>query len=154
MIHIKSADAIHQYDEQGRAITTWDDKKCAWIVNPEFENQEIDWWGNDNDFPAGKTLKDFISSNPTWDKKPDITVKWTWKTKHDMIACLGAPTSIPEREWYDKTIFPFSDSRSWGHLEYNKEEAIMYLGKYCGFNKNSTTVVTYNNEVIFEGILE
>ena len=38
MIKIKSTDAYHQYDKEGRAITTWDHKKCSWIINSEVVN--------------------------------------------------------------------------------------------------------------------
>lgn len=154
MIRIVSQSAIHQYDENGRAITTWDSKKCSWIVNEEFENEDIDWWGEDNDFPAGTTLKEFLRNNPNWDKIPDISVTWTWETKEDMMKCLGRPTSIQEIEWYAKEKFPNSTTRSWGYIDAPKETAVESFGKYCGFNKFSNTKVSYNGEVIFEGKLE
>ena len=47
MIRIICQDGIHQYDNKGNAITTWDNKKCSWIVNPEYENEKIDWWGKE-----------------------------------------------------------------------------------------------------------
>ena len=112
MIKIKMQDANHQYDEQDRAITTWDSKKCTWIVNTEFENEKIDWWGQDNDFPRGCTLSDFIENNPDWDKKPDIVVTWTWNTKQSMMSGFRDSNS----EWYNKHQFPYSESRDWDTL--------------------------------------
>ena len=76
MIYITSQDAYHQYDDNGNAITTWDTKKCAWIVEKEYENEKINWWGRDNDFPAGYTLSEYIQAFPNWNERPDITVKW------------------------------------------------------------------------------
>lgn len=172
MIRIVSQSAIHQYDENERAITTWDSKKCSWIVNEEFEDEDIDWWGEDNDFPVGETLKEYLSRNPTWDIKPNITVTWTINDKDNYYKVFN---EYPQRKTesfksfghlfqacdmkhayeYDPDFkFPYSFSREWGYLEYNKEEAIMYLGRYCSFNKASSTRIVYNNEVIFEGKLE
>lgn len=59
MIQIKYQDAFHQYDSEYNPITTWDNEKCEWIVNAEYEdvyyNNEIDWSGNNNNFPRGIT---------------------------------------------------------------------------------------------------
>ena len=66
MIHITSQDGMHQYDECGNAITTWNDKCCNWIVNDEYvdayNNDEIDWWGRDNDFPRGCSMEYYIKN--------------------------------------------------------------------------------------------
>ena len=154
MIKIVSQDAFQQYDELGNAITYWDAKKCSWIVNTEYEEEEIDWYGEDSDFPAGCTLAEYESQHPDWKSIPDISVTWTWNTKQRMQASLGRPTSIGEYEWYDKQTFPYSQSKYWGDIECTKEEAIERFGKYCGFNKGADkTVVKYNNEIIFEGNL-
>jgi hypothetical protein len=81
MIKIVRQDGEHQYDELNRTITTWDHKKCAWIVNPEFDNDEIDWYGEDSDFPAGCTLKEYLLQYPNWDKMPNIKVTWKQEPK-------------------------------------------------------------------------
>jgi len=151
MIRIKSQDGIHQYDSGGRAITTWDSKKCAWIVNPEFENEDIDWWGDDNDFPGGYTLSEFIENNPDWDKKPDISVTWTWNTKESYKRFGGHPSSFgAESDYYDKLTYPFSVTREWGYLDYDENEALK-LASYCDFDKKSDSVkVVYNGKVLLE----
>lgn len=151
MIKIRSQDRCHQYDESDNIITTWDKKKCSWIINPEYENSEIDWWGEDNDFPQGIALADFIKDNPNWNKLPDIIVIWTWNTKEGMMKALKDNDS----SWYNKQRFPYSESRSWGYLEYTKEEAIEQLGKYCDFYKHAdNTKIIYNQETIFNGKLK
>jgi hypothetical protein len=63
MIKIKYQDDIHQYDEDDRPITTWDNKKGFWIINSEYENEDIDWWGEDNDFPKGVKLNTLYEIN-------------------------------------------------------------------------------------------
>lgn len=155
MIKIKSQDAVHQYDSEGNAITTWDAKKCNWIVNTQYENEDIDWYGEDSDFAAGTTLKSFIESNPNWDKNPDITVTWIWDTKEIYEKAFGHPSSFGGAyNYYDTLSYPQSCVRSWGYLDYNEKEAIEQLGKYCGFHlKASKTIVRYNNKIIFEGKL-
>ena len=171
MIKIKSQCAFHQYDEEGRAITTWDDQKCSWIVNSEFENEKIDWYGEDNDFPAGETMAEFLKRNPNWDKIPDIVVTWEWdkqgylqqfgelpqRMRPDMERIAHMISGSERRHLYEidpNFKFPCKATRQWGYLEYTKEQAIQELGKYCGFNKFSKTEVFYNGERIFEGKLQ
>ena len=161
MIRIKSQDAIHQYDEEGRAITTWDSKKCSWIVNPEYENEQIDWWGDDNDFPAGETNAEFTKRNPKWDNNAVISVTWFWNTKEKCIRTFGQPSSfLPKgdphiRDYWDIQTYPYTSTKQWEYLAYTEEEAIEHLGKYCGFNKTADkTIVRYNDKIIFEGKLE
>lgn len=155
MIKIKSTDVYHQYDKEGRAITTWDHKKCSWIINSEFEDEEIDFWGKDNDFPAACKLADYIEENTNWEKLPNITVTWIWNTKDALMLSCGRPTSTSEWEWYNKAKFPFTDSRSWGYLNYTKEEAIEHLGCYCDFYKGAdNTKITYDDEILFDGKLK
>jgi hypothetical protein len=172
MIHIKSQDGSHQYDDKGNSITTWDAKKCTWIVNKEYENENIDWYGEDSDFPAGMTLKQYKENHPYWDKLPDITVIWSWKNREayynqfqeypqkqtEMYQKLGHLFQACDmRHAYeeDKNFkFPYIVSRSWGYLDYTKEQAMEYLACYCDFNKFSTTKVIYNGEIIFKGKLE
>jgi hypothetical protein len=151
MIRIASQGGTNQYDESGRAITTWDAKKCSWIVNEEFENEEIDWWGEDNDFARGCTLSEFIENNPNWDKNPDIVVTWMWNTKESYQRFGGSPASFGgERDYYDKLTYPFSVTRSWGYLDYSEDEAIK-LASYCDFDKLSDSVkVVYNGETLLE----
>ena len=154
MIKIKSQDARHQYDEEGYAITTWDAKKCTWIVEPEFENERIDWYGKDSDFPSGCTLKEFEAENPNWDKVPDIIVTWTWNTKENMQKGFGRPNSVQESQWYDNTQFPYSGNRSWGYINVPKETTVERFGKFCDFHKYADNVrVLYNGEEIFNGVL-
>lgn len=156
MIKIKSTDALYQYDEDGRAITTWDAKKCSWIINAEFENEEIDWWGKDNDFPRASKLANFIEQNPNWDKIPDIQVTWTWNTENTCITAFGSPSSFGARyDYWRKMKYPYTHSSHWGYIEYTEEEAIESLGKYCDFHKHAdNTRVLYNNKEIFNGKLK
>jgi len=143
MIRITSQSATNQYDENGKEITTWDDKKCAWIVNKEFEREEIDWWGNNNDFPAGQTLAQFVANNPDWDKMPDIQVIWIW-TKEEYWKAFKSNI--------DTAVI--SAKRTWGYLDYTEEQAIQELGRYADFHKFAGTVqVQYNNKLIFNGKL-
>jgi hypothetical protein len=154
MIKITSQDARHQYDEEGHAITSWDDKKCSWIVETAFENERIDWYGKDRDFPAGCTLSQFEHEFPDWNKNPDIKVTWTWNTKENMQNGLGRPTSVKESMWYDSTQFPYSENRKWGHINEPKDTTVERFGKYCDFHKYADNVrVLYNGEEIFNGIL-
>lgn len=153
MIRIKSQDGLHQYDESGRSITTWDDKKCSWIVNPEFENEEIDWWGNNNDFPAGCTLKRFEQDNPNWNKIPNISVTWTWDTKEDYERMGGPPHSFGQSfDYYDKLNYPQRCTRSWGYIECSKEDAVKRFANYANFHRFANKIeVYYNNELLFSG---
>ena len=147
MIHIKSQDSLHQYDEFDNPITTWDDKKCAWIVEPEYEEEEIAWWGEDNDFPRGLTLKEFEEENPGWDKIPDISVTWTWSED-------GYKKQFMDWYNYPLPVFPVICTRDWGYIDYSEEEAIEFLGKYCKWNIYSDKVeIKYNNKLIFSGKL-
>lgn len=161
MIQIKSQDGQHQYDEAGRAITDWHEKLCAWIVNSEFRNHKIDWWGSDNDFPAGMTMSEAVADNPNWNKMPNIAVTWYWNTKESCIKAFGEPSTFLKRDhdhyrdYWDIQHYPYTASRDWGNLEYNKEKAIEQLGKYCKFNVHAErTVVRYNEETIFDGALK
>lgn len=151
MIRIMSQSATHQFDEDSRAITTWDGKKCSWIVNEEFENDHIDWWGDDNDFPRGCTLAEFLVQHPDWDKNPDIVATWTWNTKESYRKFGGHPSSFgAASDYYDKLTYPFLVSREWGYLDYDKEEAI-HLASYCDFDKKSDHVkLVYNGEVLID----
>lgn len=155
MIRIVSQNSTHQLDSEGRAITTWDAKKCCWIVNPEFENEVIDWYGQDSDFPAGCTLADYIARNPNWDKMPDINVTWYWNTKEVCIAAFGLPHTFGEKgDYWDKQIYPYTCSRNWGDIDESKETAAERFGKYCSFHTHADRVVVmYNGKVIFDGKL-
>lgn len=147
MIRIVSQDGEHQYDTYGNAITTWDSKKCSWIVEPEYENDKIDWWGDDNDFPAGYTLAEYEEMFPNWREMPDIEVTWTWDEE-------GYKKQFPDWRKYHIPSFPNTCYRSWGHIEFSEQEAIERLGKYCNFNKFSNTKVIYNGKEIFNGKLD
>ena len=47
-IVITSQDSEHQYDKLGRAITTWNKKCCSWVIEKEFEDDEIHSLINNN----------------------------------------------------------------------------------------------------------
>lgn len=148
MIRIISQDGCHQYDEDYNEITTWDDKKCAWIVNPEYENEEIDWWGEDNDFPAGYTLAEYERNYPDWNSRPDIDVIWTWDED-------GYKKAFPDWRRHPIPSFPETYCRSWGYLDISEEEAINRLGRHCRFNQYAiSTKVTYNGKIIYDGKLD
>ena len=155
MIKITSQDGFHQYDAEGRPITTWDAKKCAWIVNTEFENESIDWWGVDNDFPAGTTLAQFIAQNPNWDTLPDITVIWTWNTKERYQSAFGSPSSFGQSyDYYDKLTYPQTYRKNWGYIDCPKDEVVERFGKYARFNVGADSVkVMYNGKIVFDGKL-
>jgi hypothetical protein len=153
MIRITSQDGCHQYDDDLRPITTWDAKKCCWIVNKEFEKERIDWYGKDSDFLAGTTEAEFERNNPNWASKPNISVTWRWDTAQTMQRAFGAPT-ISEVEWYEKTTFPHSDSRFWGYIECSENEAVERFGKYCNFHRHADNVIVrYNEKVLHDGKL-
>jgi hypothetical protein len=156
MIAIKYQTADGQYDENDQQITQWDDKKCAWIVLPAYENEQIDWWGADNDFPGGYTLADYIKVHPNWDKMPDIRVTWYWNTKENYIKQFGLPHTFGEGpNYYDNMTFPKSLSRQWGDIDCPKEEAVKRFSNYCHWNEHADRVVVeYNGEVIFDEIRE
>ena len=148
MIKIVGWDGVNQFDEDGNAITEWNEKYCAWVVLPEYEeaykNGEIDWWGEDNDFPSGLSLEELKKLYPNADNNPDITVIWTW-----------------DKDGYRKEFHEPLDTettfccRSWGYLDYSKEEAIELVGKYCDWNVTAfNTKVIYNGETIFDGKLD
>lgn len=130
---IVKQDTFHQYDEDGNAITTWDNIKCVWIVEPKFEKDIIDW----DLFQKGITLEKFKEQNPNWDKKPVIVVEWTYNEESFKKAFPGHP--------FSKTIV-----RDWNYINYSKEEAILRLGKYAGFYKYADNVrITYDGKEIF-----
>ena len=68
-IFIKYQDAQGQYDEDYNQITEWNDKYCSWVVLPEYEEAynkgEIDWWGDNNDFPSGETMANSVTRGVT-----------------------------------------------------------------------------------------
>jgi hypothetical protein len=156
MIRIVSTNGRHQYDTQGRAITTWDEKKCTWIINSDFEHAEIDWWGEDNDFPAGETLAAFEKRNPDWNKIPDITATWYWNTKESCIKAFGFPRSFGQpADYWDKQHYPYSATRAWGYIDEKEETTVERFGKYCDFHRHADrVVVTYNGKVLHDGILK
>lgn len=148
MIKIDGWDGVNQFDEDGNAITEWNEKYCAWVVLPEYEeaykNGEIDWWGEDNDFPSGLTLEELKKLYPNAENYPDITVIWTWDKD-------GYRKEFHEPLKTETTSY----CRSWGYLDYSKEEAIELVGKYCDWNITAfNTTVIYNGETIFDGKLD
>ncbi len=150
-IKIVSQCSSHQYDALGNIVTNWDNKKCAWIVVKNFENKEIDWWGNENDFPAGYTLADYEKQYPNWDKLPDIKVTWAWNTKETCIKAFGSPHSFgkPSNYW-DLQRYPYTHEQSWGYLDYTKEQAID-LRSYANFDVYADGVtIEYNGEIIYK----
>lgn len=155
MIRITSQTSDHQYDSEGNAITTWDAKKCCWIVNPQYENEKIDWYGEDSDFPAGCTLAEFNERNPNWDKNPDITVTWYWNTKETCIRAFGQPHTFGQKsDYWDKQRYPYTASRNWGYIDEPESTTVERFGKYCSFHKHADrTVVMYNGKQLFDGKL-
>ena len=147
MIRIISQDALHQYDSEGRAITTWDAKKCAWIVNHEFEGTEIDWYGRDSDFPAGCTLKQWEQENPDHANNPHLQVTWYYNTIQALVITFG------EKAYWEKNakVFPYVVTRQWDYM--SKKDYPDFLSaanglcSYAGFHKGADKVVfQYNNE--------
>ena len=148
-IFIKYQDAQGQYDEDYNQITEWNDKYCSWVVLPEYEeaynNGEIDWWGDDNDFPSGETMAELQAQYPDADTWPVIGVTWFWDEEGYI------------REFHEKpnTNIPMTYYNSWEYLNYTKDEAIEKLGRYCKFNETAyRVIVKYNTETIFDGKLE
>ena len=148
MITITSQDGEHQYDEQGRAITTWNEKYCSWIINPEFENDIINWQDDENgisEFPRGCTKAHYLEMFPGADNYPDIEVTWYW----DEAGYEKAFNTKP------KPGDLLCCDREWGYIDLTEEDAIRRLGHYCDFNKYAyRTVVKYNNKIIYDGKLD
>lgn len=149
MIRIVCQDGSGQYDQNHNQITEWNNKYCSWVVLPEYEeayeNGEIDWWGIDNDFPGGQTMKELQEQYPDADSWPTISVKWYWTEDGYFQEFHKKP----------KSEYQLDYSKLWEYLNYTKEEAIEKLGRYCNFNKNAyRTVIWYNGETIFDGRLE
>lgn len=153
MIHIASQDSMHQYDENGNAITTWNDKCCNWIVNEEYEkafnNDEIDWWGNDNDFPRGCTMEYQIKNFGDPDKLPDITLIMEWETESDYRK-MGPGFD------YSKYNYPVTVTRNWGYINCTEEEAIerFVTNPDSYYNKiaigSTDCILKYNEKVIYQ----
>lgn len=155
MIHIKRQDGIHQYDEYGNAITTRNDKCCNWIVNEEYveayNNDEIDWWGEDNDFPRGCSMEYQIANFGDPYALPDISLEMTWETEDDYRK-MGATDHFE----YSSYSYPLTIYRHWGYLNYSEKEAIESLvtnpqSYYHSIAKGSTRCkLTYNGKIIYE----
>lgn len=147
MITITSQDGEHQYDDQGRAITTWNEKYCSWIINPEFENEIIDWQDDANgisEFPRGCTKEHYLELFPGANNYPDIEVTWFWN-KEGYSKAFRQKLE-PEEIQYHKY---------WGHINTDETGAIKRMGHYCDFNKYAyRTVVKYNSKVIYDGKLD
>jgi len=147
MIRIAWQDAEHQYDELGREITTWNEKYCGWVINPEYERKKIDWQEDENgitEFPRGMTRKEFEDLCPGADGYPDISVEWKWDED-------GYQQAFHEHPMQEITTC----YRSWGYLNYSPEEAIECLGRYCNFHIYAfEVIVKYNDEVIYSGELQ
>lgn len=144
---IVSQDAFNQYDEDGNAITTWNNKYCGWVINREYESDTIDWQDNENgisEFPRGATEAYYKELYPNADKFPVIKVTWHWDEEGYIKAFKTQPTG----DWRSYT-------NSWEYLDYSEDRAIKLLGHYCNFNKYAfKTEVVYNGKTIFEGKLE
>ena len=155
MIRIKSQSGTNQYDDSGRAITEWHGKKGAWIVLPEFEKENIDWYGTDSDFPGGYTLKEYEDQHPNWEKLPDISVAWYWNDKETCIKAFGLPHTFGEKSnFWDKQLYPYHGIRSWGDIDAKKEDVVKRFGTYCSFHLHADRVIVkYNSEVLLDGKL-
>lgn len=149
IIRIVSQDGIHQYDANGNAITTWNEKYCGWVINSEYENDTIDWQDDANgisEFPRGAIEAYFKELYPNADNYPDIVVTWYWDEDGYIKAFKEKPTRA------DSSL---QCTRNWGFLNYSKDKAIKNLGHYCDFNKYAKrTKITYNGETIFDGKLD
>lgn len=149
MIQIVSQDGVHQYDKNGNAITTWNEKYCGWVINSEYENETIDWQDDENgisEFPRGATESYFKELYPNADNYPDIIVTWYWDEDGYIKAFHEKPT---------KADACLQCTRDWRYLDYTKEKAIKLLGTYCNFNKYAyRTKIVYNREIIFDGKLD
>lgn len=156
MIQIKCQSGTNQYDEEGNAITYWDDKKCAWIVLPEYEQESINWYGKNSDFPAGCTLKEYEKTHPNWKSIPNIAVTWFWNTKETAQKTFGQPHTFGESfDYWDRQQYPYTCHRDWGYIECTKENAVKEFATYCGFqNYADRVIVTYNGETILDGKYE
>lgn len=143
-IVITSQDSEHQYDKLGRAITTWNEKCCSWVIEKEFEDDEINWQKDEigiTEFPRGIRQRDI---DPEVYNYPDIEVTWTWD-EDGFMKKFGERMKSGEESY----------TRTWGYLKLEKDEAINRLGHYCDFNKEAIkTEVKYNGEVIFSGKLK
>ena len=156
MIRIKYQDSEHQYDQDNNPVTTWHEKCCEWIVNNEYiedyENDNIDWWGKDNDFPRGISMERFIEKYGDPNKRPDISLEVYWNNESDWRKFTMDRFS----SWNPNKDGIVSIFRSWGYLDYTKEKAISrlvtdkesYYHTICKFA--SGCKLLYNNEVIYE----
>jgi hypothetical protein len=151
MIRIKSQDALHQYDGIGRAITTWDGDRCAWIVNKEFEDAEIDWYGANSDFPGGMTLKEYDELYPDFANNPNITITWKYESINALVKTFG------DRRYWEQNVktFPYLITRNWNYFSRKDVptfEAVLTHGSngfhgYAGFDKGADGIfVQYDNE--------
>ena len=152
MIRIKSQDAVHQYDESGTAITTWCEKRCNWIVNKEFEDADIDWYGEDSDYPAGVTAAQHEENNPEWRTYPNISMKYTCNNVRSYSKATNMIPEIMEKR-YGSTVYPVNWTRSWGYyprVEISSiNEAILRFWSYCDWGKNADSVsITYDDETM------
>lgn len=119
MIKISYTTARGQYDKEGNEICYWDKKRCSWIVHKayltEYENNQIDWWGNDNDFPMGTTKQRYDSMFKGNNNYPDIYLRVEF-TQEEFKK--GFP-----REDHRKYPNGYSYTRHWEHINYTFEEA-------------------------------
>lgn len=149
-INITRQSANHQYDEDGRAITTWDDKKCEWIIEPEFENCHINWYGKDNDFPRGISLREYETLYPDHKSNPEIDITWRYDNIEGLVSTFG------DRRYWEENVktYPYFVHKNWDY--YSKKQypslnsiiknPIFY--KYCDFHKGADSIeVKYNDEV-------
>jgi len=146
MIKIVRQDREHQYDEEGNPITTWNEKYCSWVINMEYEKENIDWGTDENgitEFPRGSTLSELNALFPNATNNPKIEVSWFWDEESYKKAFGKEPKG---RLQY---------TRIWEYLDYTEEEAIEKLGHHCGLNTHAYQVkVVYNGKEIFNGRLE
>ena len=157
---ISNQDGTHQYDYDGNVITTWDERRCCWIVNPEFEKDEIDWYGDDSDFPSGCTIEEFKRNNPDFDNNPEVVVIWYWNDKETCIKAFGEPHTFQHKSAYnprywEEMKYPFVHTKTITWMDIPESEAVETLGKYADFNKfASRVVVKYNGKILHDGVLK
>jgi methionyl-tRNA formyltransferase len=165
MIHISSQDYCGQYDSLGRQITEWDYDLGFWFVLPEFiddyKSGNIDWYGNDSDFPAGCSRDEVdaegkIISVSAISKKHkeriiffasgDFPVKTLEELIDDRYNIVGIVTSKDKHEFKDSTNSSVSQIGNKHNIpviipkDINDDETYEWL---CGMKPDIFCVISY-----------
>lgn len=144
MIKITSQSSSGQYDEEGNQITEWNPKLCEWVVLPkykaDYDNNNIDWWGKDNDFPAGATIEYFNTEYPNWESRPVISICMYFNPE-------GCKKAFPD-ENQSKYKNGFNYGRTWEYLDYSFKDALN-VKSYLQADKFAEQI-----RIVWEGIEE